>query len=367
MVESIDKKMEGYKIDLQKVVDEKNKAIDEQTKSINEDLAKKGASLAEIQETLKAVQVKQSQISAPIEEVKADFDSVISKAITEKYDEIKSLRKGSNIEIKTVGNMLLSANLTGSGVARYSLDPAVRGRRKVHFRDLAGVIPTDTGIWKFYQQNSTTGEGSFGVQTEGSGKSQLDYDVTEKTITVDVVAGFARISNQMRRDLPFMTSFLPNELREDYLRAEDNKFINELMAQTAAYSTSASVYAEKCIEWIAALMGRDYNPNAIVTTASNWATLLSTKPNDYSIPGGVTITANGEVAIAGVPVVVMNGMTGTKTFVADWSYVKIIQAAGLSINFYEQDSDNVQKNLTTVRAEAEVALADLRPDAVLYV
>jgi hypothetical protein len=62
----------------------------------------------------------------------------------------------------------------------------------------------------------------------------------------------------------------------------------------------------------------------------------------------------------------MNGMTGIATFVGDWSRAKIIQASALSINFYEQDSDNVQKNLTTVRAEADVQLAVLRPDAFLY-
>jgi HK97 family phage major capsid protein len=171
----------------------------------------------------------------------------------------------------------------------------------------------------------------------------------------------------MLRDLPFMQSYLPSELQESYFRDEDNKFINTLMAQTAAYSTSASVYAEKCIEWLSVLYSRDYDPSAIVTTAANWATLLSTKPSDYSIPGGVTITASGDVAIAGIPVMIMNGMTGTKTFVGDWSRLKIVQSSGLSINFYEQDADNVTKNLITVRAEAEVALANLRPDAFLYV
>jgi len=164
-----------------------------------------------------------------------------------------------------------------------------------------------------------------------------------------------------------MQSYLPSQLTESYFRDEDNKFINTLMAQTAAYSTTATVYAEKCIEWIAAIMARDYDASAIVTTAANWATLLSTKPADYSVPGGVTITADGSVAIAGIPVRIMNGMTGTKTFVGDWNQLKIVQSSGLSVNFYEQDADNVTKNKITVRAEADIALANFRPDAFLYV
>ena len=95
--------------------------------------------------------------------------------------------------------------------------------------------------------------------------------------------------------------------------------------------------------------------------------MLTTKPSDYSVPQAVTVTPDGTVAVAGVPVYMLNGMTGTKTFVGDWSRLKIVQANGLSVNFFEQDADNVTKNLITVRAEADVALANLRPDAFLYV
>jgi len=190
---------------------------------------------------------------------------------------------------------------------------------------------------------------------------------TYKSVTVDTFAGFTRISKQMLRDLPFMQSYLPSELQESYFRDEDNKFINTLMSQTAAYSTSASVYAEKLVEWVSVLLSRDYDPNGIVTTAANWATLLTTKPSDYSVPQAVTVTPDGTVAVAGVPVYMLNGMTGTKTFVGDWSRLKIVQASGLAVNFFEQDADNVTKNLITVRAEADVALANLRPDAFLYV
>lgn len=238
----------------------------------------------------------------------------------------------------------------------------------MHFRDIPGVqaINSATGIWKFYRQNSPVGEGSFGVQTEGSAKAQIDFDLTEVTVNVDVIAGFTRISKQMLRDLPFMQSFLPSQLQESYYRDEDNKFINTLMPYCSAGSTSATVYAEKLIDYLTQTWAADYDPTAIVTTAANWAELLKTKPADYSIPGGVTIDAMGNVMFAGVPVVILNGMTSGKTFVGDFSRIKIIQSSGLSVNFYEQDSDNVQKNLTTVRAEAEVALAVLRTDAVTY-
>lgn len=378
MIEVIDEKLKGYKNDLQKAVDEHNKKIEDDTKSINEDLAKKGATLIEIQDTLKQMQAKQGRLVTPLGEEIKSFEVEFKKALFENAAQIAKVSKanpvsykleGVSMDVKTVGTMTPSANLTGSTVAGYSMTPAVRGRRRVHFRDIPGVsvVNSEYGTWKFYRQDSPVGEGSFGVQTVGSAKSQLDFDSTEVTVTIDTFAGFTRIAKQMLRDLPFMASYLPSELTESYYRDEDNKFINTLMAQCAAYSTTASVYAEKLIEWASVLYGRDYDVTAFVTTAANWATLLTTKPADYSIPGGVTITGNGEVAVAGIPVVICNGMTGTKTFVGDFERLKILQAAGLSVQFFEQDSDNVQKNLITVRAEADVALATLRTDAFLYV
>lgn len=375
VIEVLDGKLKEYKDSLKGEVEalaKKNEAV---TAEVNETMAKQGATLAEIQEKLTDVQKAQGHLSANLNKEEKNFEAEFVKALKDNHEAIQGVKKGNGFNMKlntgfstkAVGDMTISANLSGSAVATYDLTPAVRGRRKVHFRDLVQVVPSATGIFKFYRQNSTVGEGSFGVQTEGSAKAQIDYDNTEVTVTVDTIAGFSRISRQMLRDLPFMQSFLPAELQEDYYRSEDNKFINTLMAQCAAYSTTATVYAEKLIEWAAALMARDYNPNGFVTTAANWATLLSTKPADYSIPGGVTIDAMGNVAVAGIPVIILNGMTGTKTFVGDWSKAKIVQSNGLSIGFFEQDADNVTKNLVTVRAEADVALATLRTDAFLYV
>lgn len=80
----------------------------------------------------------------------------------------------------------------------------------------------------------------------------------------------------------------------------------------------------------------------------------------------MTVDANGTVNIAGVPVVVHNGMTSGKFYIGDFSRVKIIQATALSVQFFEQDADNVTKNLVTVRAESDVALAVLRTDWGIY-
>lgn len=373
----LDGKLKEYKEQLSAEVKAANAKADEVTLEVNEKMQNQGASLLEIKEALTELQKKSGRIAGNMAPEVKNFETEFVKAIEEKAADLARVNKsnpvelkldGVNFDTKTVGDMTVAANLTGSAVAGYSLDPALRGRRKVNFRDIPGVgiVNSATGTWKFYRNNSAVGEGSFGVQTIGSAKAQIDYDFTEVTITLDTIAGFSRIAKQMMRDLPFMQSFLPAELREDYFRAETNKFINVLMPQIAAYSTSASVYAEKLVEWAGVLAGRDYDATAFVTSAANWATLLNTKPSDYSIPGATTIDAMGRVMVAGIPVVVCNGITGTKTLTGDFSRLKVVQGSGLSVQFFEQDADNVTKNLVTVRAEADVALAALRTDAFIY-
>jgi len=345
-----------------------------QVAELNEDATKKGQTLAELSEKVNQVIANQGKLKAE-SEANLDFKAQFAEALEKNFDRVQGVRKGSDasFSLKSADffkDATLAGNLTGSAVAGYSLTPAIRGRRMVHFRDIPGVevIPSATGIWKFYRNAPPANTGSFGTQTEGSAKAIIDYNWQEVTVTVNTEAGFARVSNQMLRDLPFLQSFLPGELREDYLRHEDNRFVNALMAATSAYSASASVYAERLIEYMGAVMARDYSPTAIVTTAGNWTALMNTKPGDYSLPGGaaLSITAEGNIAVAGVPVVVFNGMTSGRTFVGDFSKVKIIQANALEVRFFEQDSDNVQKNMVTVRAEADVALAVLRSDWGIY-
>lgn len=356
-----------------------NKKIEDEVKTINEDLAKKGKTLEEILAAQTEYKAKAGRFKANNkDEVKTTAEE-IGELFEKQYKEIKAYRGGflgqagveeeSPWQVKTVGTMTAAANLTGSVVASYSLTPAVRGRRKVFFRDLVPLINSSTGVWKFYRQNRPPGEGSFGFQTtHGNSKAQLDYDLTEVTVTAEYLAGFARIAKQMLQDLPFLQTFVANELVEDYKRQESLEFFGNLRSNaTGTWTTAATVYAEKLIDGIASLMDDDWDPSAIVTTASNWATLLKTKPNDYSVPGGIVITPDGTVTIAGVPVYVANslylGSGPDKTIIGDWSKAAIVQTEGLNTSFSDQDADNFTKNLITAKVEARVALAILRPDA----
>lgn len=341
-----------------------------EVKAINEDSAKQGATLEEIRKEILELKAKGGRMKGQ-REMEQKAAELIAEAFEANFEDIKKVggKNSSRMEIKAAGNMTSALNLTGNPLATYDLTPAVRGRRKVNFRDLVPVINSATGIWKFYRENTPVGQGSLSQQTtHGAAKSQIDYALTEVTVTADYLSAFVRFAKQMAQDLPFLQQFIANELVEDYKRSESNAFLPALCsAATGATGIGGdTVLAEQYIDMIASLMANDYNPNAIITTAANWATILKTKPQNYSIPGGVQITPDGTVTMVGVPLIAQNNMALGKTLVGDFTKAAIIQAEGLSVNFFEQDSDNVQKNLITARVEARVGLAILRPDAFVY-
>lgn len=347
--------------------------LNKEVEKINTEVAAKGATLKQMQDELTEIKASKGRKYTGDGEDVESTRKLLKDAFAEEFAKIKEQANEPvaqhKFKVKAVGNMTASANLTGSVQATYASQPALRGRRKLHIRDLLNVIPSATGLWKFYRQNIPAGEGSFDFQTtHGNLKEQLDYDFTEVTVTVDYLAGFVRIAKQMLQDLPFMQSFVSNELVEDYLRTEDNKFFGALYSAATGTAGTSSVTVEKVIEAIANLEDRDYDVNGIVVTNQVWAKMLKTKPNDYSIPGGVTITPNGDVAIVGVPVFKTNASNigNDRILLGDWTKAAIIQTEGLNVNMYEQDSDNVQRNLITVKAEARVALATLRTDAFTW-
>lgn len=352
------------KSDAKKYADE----IKAELKKINESDAAKGATLEQMQGEFTEFKAKQGKIAAGTIEKAESAQQLISKALEENFDKIKGINKNSGVQfqIKSQGtNMTSAANLTGSVQISYASQPALRPQRKLQFRDLVSIVPSATGLWQFYRQ--TTTDGSFDFQTtHGNAKQQLDYNLSAVQVTADYLAGFVRIAKQMVQDLPFMQSFVTTELIEDYLRQESGSFFGTVQSSATAGSTSASVTVEKVIDYITQLYALDYDPNGIVTTPAVWGTILKTKPNDYSIPGGVSITATGDVAICGIPLYKSNNITAAHVLVGDWTKAAIIQAEGLNVNMFEQDSDNVQKNLVTVRAEARVGLAVLRTDAFVY-
>lgn len=379
---ALESKLAEQKAEVAQVTEKAQKSFDSKVEQINESILKTNKSLEEARAEVLEAKAAFGRIQATEEKKVAssyaehimDIKNALGSSIEKGWNDIKTAArtKGTgfmaDLDTKAVGVMTEGTNLTGSIYVSYANNANMRSFVNPHLRSIFNILPVATGSVSFPRGNSPVGEGSFGKQTEGSGKAQIDYDVTVVNTALSFIAGYAKVSRQMIDDLPFLQSYLQTSLVEDFQKAEDTYYLNAIASSATAGSTSASVTAEKFIDYIAQLGAANWNANLILTTFAGWASVLKTLPSggSYSVPGGLTIDNMGNVRIMGIPVVPHSLVTASKAYVLDTSKYSIAQQSGLSVRSTEFDQDDFIKNLITFRCEARCELLQFQPTAAIY-
>lgn len=323
--------------------------------------------------TIKALDVVQNRIKSDnykgFKSTPTSLAEVIVKTMDENKTEIvkDSKNKNAKFAIKAVGDFSVANSLTGNipNTYRDGLVPAPF--ELVHARNIFAVTPSATDSYHFYRH--TQGEGTIDFQKyEYVSKAQIDEDLTEVTVNLDYLAGFMKISRKMLRNFPALQSYIGRWLPERYYNREDTKAYQTLIAAaTGATDTSGTDILSRIIRTIGAQRQAKYNVNAIIVDGNVWAKILTFKAStsgEFTMPMGVvTIAPTGQLVVCGVPVYVTSWVGGDEAIVCDTRYMEIIQSEGLSLQFFDQDDNNVQVNKVTVRIEASVGFAVLDPAA----
>ena len=335
--------------------------------------SKQNESIEALKADLKAIQDHADKLDVKLQEKSvetkgAGYFDVMTKSLTENFEQIKEVRAGKSVQVKAVGDMTLGANLTGAQPKDYNFDTVMIPGQMVNVADLVGSVNIFGGTYTFPREGA--GEGSIGAQTEGSNKLQRDYDFTMVDVNTDFIAGFTRYSKKMANNLPFLTSFIPRALRRDYFIAENAAF-NTVLAGAATASTEVATGKNKIemlINEIAKLENANYAVNGIVIRPSDFYDIMKIEKSTgagYGLPGIVTFEG-GQLRVNGIAVYKATWLAANKYFVGDWSRVNKIVTEGLSLDFSEQEGTNFVKNNITARIEAQVALAVEQPAALVY-
>lgn len=297
------------------------------------------------------------------------FSESFADALDNNFDKIQNVKKGNpfRMELKVVGNMTLTGNLTGDGVASYSSRQAILPAQKVNMRDLVPTAISPTGLYVQYRE--TGSEGSISVQTEGSPKTQIDYDFTEIKVVEDYIAGFARFSKQMAKQLPYMQTTLPRLLLRDFYKAENAAFYSAVT--TAATGSTASAEADDIkfiMDAIAAQLNNNFNASYAVVNPLQMARLnkLLYTNGYYQGSGGVVSQPNGGITISGTPIIAASWATDDKVLIIDADYLERVETESITIEFSMEDSDNFQRNLITARIECMEDINLMLPASALF-
>ena len=322
-----------------------------------------------VQDHADKLDIKMQAKATGVNEPKPTFGKMMRTVLAESFKDINAVggsSKSFKVDTKAVGDMTLGNNLTGDEPRDYNFDVAMKPGQNLNFQDLVPTVNITGGTYTFVRE--TTSEGSISTQTEGSAKSQIDYDTAMIDVSTDFLAGFAVYSKKMRNNLPYLESFLPRALRRDYFIAENAQFVTTLSAAVTAATLTTGNHIERLINNIAALEGINYMVNGIVITPADYWTIMTTEKSTgagYGLPGIVTIDG-GQLRINGIPIYKATWLAANKYFVGDWSYVEKVVTEGLALEFSTEDSDNFRKNNITARIEAQIALAVRRTDALIY-
>ena len=342
------------------------------TEVITKAIAPVSADLAELKNQVNNLDEKAGMFTMPAA-VEKDAANQISEHILKNLNKEgqlprTQLKNFDRMVQKTAGTMTVADDLTaGSSVITYKPGIEALPGRLVNFRNLVTVTPSSTGTFVFYREG--TKEGAVAYQsTHGNKKSIINARMAAITVTTEYLAGLAPIAKQMIQDLPFMASFLPQFLLREYLFQEDAEFYDDLLNAATGSTTitgTPTTDIEQVMGWIANLQATNYQPNGIVINPADMYKILITKPSDYSLPAGVSVTPAGGMSIMGVPVYLSTFIAEDKVLVGDWSKATIIQTDGLAV-LSDPYGDNFDNNTVTYKVEARVGLAVLQPAAFIY-
>ena len=298
------------------------------------------------------------------EQIAENLDN--NMAIAEK--ELKSAGGSFTMNLKAVGNMLLSSNLTGDSVATYNQQQAILPAQKLNFRDLIPTVQSATGTFVTYKESGS--EGAIATQTEGASKGQIDYDLTEVKTVNAYIAGFATFSKQMMRSLPFIEQTLTRMLLRDFFKQENATFFSTVSG-AATGSTSVGGLTndvEEIIQLIGNQKTANFNASYALVSPAQMARLIIGTYNKgyYAGAGAVVLNGVGGLTIFGTPVFEASWVTDDKVLIFDRDYIERVEVEGLNVTFSYENGSNFVQNLVTARIECYEAINLMLPTAAIY-
>jgi len=360
----------------------------------NEKASKLADNFGETQKQLDAIEIRfkelQKQGMSASKAAEKTIEQKFYEAMVAKKDEFSRMKNGHKVELdskglftKAAGDMTFAASTTGQVGEETVLSILPQPERKNRVRNFLrqGVMtgelvrfPKDTG-----------GEGTAANQTEGNAKSQLDRDLAAQSYDAQTIAAFLRISNQMLGDIAGISTYLSYELRRQLFNQEDSQLLTgdgtgtnlAGLAVNAADATDLGIVFKAGTEpykWdaiaaaIAYLASQEFTANTILVNPIEYYEMMSAKgSNGQYVSPFYFDNGTGVATIFGMPISHTSAVAAGSFFVYDsMSEGQLFQREAPSVRFFEQDSDNVQKNLTTVRIEERLAHARFHDNAVFY-
>ena len=284
-----------------------------------------------------------------------------------------------NIESKAV---VKPTGANGSGVAPQFAGIVGPGHDVFHARQALPVYPTTSDLIKYVQFTADTNAEGFKMTAEGSKKGVLGYIPSVKDAPVRKIAGLLDVSDEANDDIVGLRAFWASELPQAYFDAEDLQIFKGdgtgqnllgLWQQAALQTLPLGNVELTANNWdkIAAAITEvrrkpiKRNVTAAYVSPVAYMDLLLNKADgsgEYDYP--IIMGADGILRVGDVPVMWSNVFEDNEGVIGDFARgAAIFQRQGMNIRMSEENKDNFENNIVTIRLEGREALPIYYPES----
>ena len=238
--------------------------------------------------------------------------------------------------------------------------------------DRLPVCTVGGGSVQYLQEITSTNAAAIVSESDLKPESNITYEL--KTATVATIAHFIRCSNQALADIPQLQSHIDGALRYGVAFAEELQLLkgsgvgnnlSGMMTDATAFTGSGATKIDKLRAAINQLALSDFSASGIVMHPTDWMELQLLKDTTGRYIVGDPSSSNPPV-LWGLPVVPTAAMTVEDFLVGDFPAAALIFDREESrVDISTEDGDNFRTNRATLRGEERLALAILRPGALV--
>lgn len=271
---------------------------------------------------------------------------------------------------------------TGGIVQAYRRPGIMPGAfRPLTIEGLFPSLPISTNAFEYVQENEAKNVNGAAFVAEGAQKPFGSTDFEAKTGTVKTIAHLARISKQLMADAPALVAYINQRLVygvdlvvEDQLVTGDGTGQNlsgilhdgnyTVHGATKANLGKAPTIFDLILFAKAKVEDAFFRPNVILLNPIDWTGMLMEKnaSGDYYLGHPASVAPK---YLWGLPVWTTPAITQGKFLVGDFNAAATLWTRqGMTVEMFEQDVDNVQKNLVTIRAERRLGFGVERAAAL---
>lgn len=341
--------------------------------------------LEEVEAAMKRAKIGESKLR-----LKGVSDHIIDRLSTEEGEKmIKEFFAGQRAkfqvkigddEDKDFDATIKAMGVPAGGVAPEFTPIVGPGHDEFHARNIIPVFPTISNGVKFIQYvvDTTSGLG-FATVGVGAQKPSLNYIPTVQSVNVEKIAGLLDVPDELLDDVVGFRAWIAYELPKAYMDAEDLQIYkgdgtgtnilglwtqagNQSFPQGSVISTSNTI--DKIVAGITQIRKLKRSTSAVVISPVAWQEILINKgtTKDYTYP--IVLDANGVMRIGGVPIFWSNVFADGEGLVGDFARgTAIFQRKAMQIGYFDQNKDNVEKNIVTIRLEGRIALPIFYPES----